>query len=353
MPPPMGLVLKQLVPSASTAETFLWVLGLNLSNQPTAFILNPLTLAVITTIPLPAPFNLAFHGIVWDGTYVWVGARDSASSSSILQYTPSGTHLSTTAFALNGGSDIDINSLCWDGVSTIYGIGAGGISAINTGTLVSSPISATTGFVYGAWDPIDSQLGLDSGVNTDVYSLTVPGLALSTISVAPGGNAIFVAEGAVSGADFFWFTGYNNFSSATEQTIFKVAGSGFAVTTITPPAPAPPVTTPSPISSGVIGNIKFNIAQDTVYVIYPYADSTRDFARIDAIVPSTNAITTLVNTLPTNNFASLWYIETKGSLLWTSDTNQTMTLLSLPGGSVLQQVVLSGAGGLGEMAYTG
>ena len=352
---PMGLALKQLVPQTPPAAgATVWVIGQNGSFVPTLFVLNAATLAVVNTIVATSPFDAgAYIDGCTDGTYIWVYADLGGTVGSVLQFSAAGSLLSTTSLGADSASTGGNGNIFYDGASTLYVTSPQGtIKAMNTGSLaVTTIVSGSQGFQNGSWDPTSSKLGISEvpvvvADYTRKYVYTIPGASLAYAAIAAGGanNSGPVCNG--NGA--FWSLDTDSEPSPTVYEILWWQGltSTPAISVITPPTPTPPL-----VSFGQ-GNIAYDSVKNTVYVGYLYADSTKTNARVDAVNATSGAITTLINTLPTqgptvNNPIS---IAASGNSLWATDGGQKVSVVDLTA-LTFSSVTLSGFDDPGRLIY--
>lgn len=169
-------------------------------------------------------------------------------------------------------------------------------------------------------------------------------MAYAAIAAGGANNSGPVCNG--NGA--FWSLDTDSEPSPTVYEILWWQGltSTPAISVITPPTPTPPL-----VSFGQ-GNIAYDSVKNTVYVGYLYADSTKTNARVDAVNATSGAITTLINTLPTqgptvNNPIS---IAASGNSLWATDGGQKVSVVDLTA-LTFSSVTLSGFDDPGRLIY--
>ena len=326
---PLGFGMKQLVAEPTMAASdHLWVLGFT---DPNIYILDPVTLATLTVISIPGGYT-RFSGICFAQNSVWVGINNSGTSSAVVQYTSSGAQLSLTPVP-----HADLESIIFDGGTTLYLTGLNAIDTLNVGDLSTSTFSSATGFV-SAIDTNDSQLVV-SPQNTTVKEITIPGGgAGSSFSVSPRGVQFVIYEKDDVFGSWCWLTAYLSNAFGSSIVVVKYDPAAHTFSTITPPAP----TIPNSNFGLWVGNLKYNSSRRTIYVCYPAADSSRAAGRIDTLDPNTNAMATLNNTLPINSATSFSYIDTVNDSLWFADGGREVCLVDLNTGNITQSVTIGG-----------
>ena len=356
---PLGLGLKQLIQSSSPAPTgHLWMMGVSSGGTPTAYVLDPSTLATITSFSAPGGYSFAGDGLCSAciaAGYAWIAGNIGGGSAgvAVFQYSLDGSTLVNTIMLTGPGYSSSIPQLIFDGSNTIYAVGANGASnygliSLDTGTLAVNVLEAGTGTLNaGDYDNVDALVGTVKNDEAHAMSIGVPGGGINGPIAFSGGMSYAAFTAYANGS--FWYAGWPG--TFAQIVVQKISPTMTTQTTITPPFPVPPGL--DSISQPAIGNLKYNSMKGLIYIVYPSADGTYAYGRLDSLDPSSNVMTIINNQLPLGSTATNYvFLETSGTNLWYSDGNGHVSLINLNTGLITSTVLIGASIITGAMAYS-